>query len=396
MKKYLALLLFLFACADRPLAPNPAAKVHECSMLDVINGVPGCEDKKAQDGASDIAVPQEEEDPVEEEPVEEPEAEEEVPTQPKPEPTPEPDQDCPAGKAIGIAPDEPEEEDCPPPTRPVTPPRDRNPEIDFNMDIRIADDIRSFTTEQLTTILEAKVRWESLVTGDLPEVGSYDRFYGTIGGEYRNFYLKDEGVDDLLLWVTVVDEHKGRDFETVKTIGQSSGWVWGENKIPRVAEIKVDVALLDRINWGMYPQENFELIILHEMGHALGFMPQDYYTTYNGRYFGRKAIDMWRTLKPSNVQFGNRWPFDYVPMAVYEGSHWHENLMKGELMTPYIQTGGNVISSLTLAVLEDAGHKVDYTLADPYKPRWRSWTAKPVAMDSDNLIRLSCGAVLVP
>ena len=50
--------LSILTCSpDKSIPPTaPVGKANECSMLDVLNGVEGCEDYKAQDGASDEAT----------------------------------------------------------------------------------------------------------------------------------------------------------------------------------------------------------------------------------------------------------------------------------------------------------------------------------------------------
>lgn len=49
-------------------------------------------------------------------------------------------------------------------------------------------------------------------------------------------------------------------------------------------------------------------------------------------------------------------------------SHWDDACLKDELMTGYISGDAQPLSRITIAGMEDLGHTVDYTKADPFGP----------------------------
>lgn len=113
-------------------------------------------------------------------------------------------------------------------------------------------------------------------------------------------------------------------------------------------------------------------VIVHEMGHVLGF------GTIFGRlgliegaggdnpvFTGANAMREYASLRGADA------PQEPVPLANVGGpgtrdGHWRESTFAHELMTGYLNPGVNPISRLTVAVLEDLGYSVNYNYADPY------------------------------
>ena len=114
-------------------------------------------------------------------------------------------------------------------------------------------------------------------------------------------------------------------------------------------------------------------VILHEMGHVLGFGSLWQRSglvsglgTPNPTYIGLNARREYRTT------FG----LTGVPSVPVEntggqgtfGVHWRESVFVNELMTGYAELAGvpMPLSRITVGAMQDLGYVVDYTRADPY------------------------------
>jgi hypothetical protein len=113
-------------------------------------------------------------------------------------------------------------------------------------------------------------------------------------------------------------------------------------------------------------------VIVHEMGHVLGF----------GTIFDRLGL-IRGSGGPDPVFIGPGAMLEYaalrggmpeepVPLANVGGpgtrdGHWREATFANELMTGFLNVGANPISRMTIAAFEDLGYSVDYEPADPYQ-----------------------------
>ena len=109
-------------------------------------------------------------------------------------------------------------------------------------------------------------------------------------------------------------------------------------------------------------------VILHEMGHVLGFgtlFARRGLVTGSGgmdpRFLGPAAAREWAALEGTGG----------VPLANTGGAgtregHWRELIFGDELMTGFLSGAERPISRLSLAAFEDLGYRVDYAAADAY------------------------------
>ena len=114
-------------------------------------------------------------------------------------------------------------------------------------------------------------------------------------------------------------------------------------------------------------------VIVHEMGHVLGFGTIfDRVGLISGaggtdpQFTGRNAIREYAALlgpgaRPRSV------PLADVGGAGTRDGHWRESLFANELMTGFLDPGANPLSRMTIGAFEDLGYSVDYTVADPYR-----------------------------
>ncbi len=115
-------------------------------------------------------------------------------------------------------------------------------------------------------------------------------------------------------------------------------------------------------------------LILHEMGHVLGFGTLwDFKRSLivgagaagacgsNPVFVGSNALREWQALGGS----GNV-PLENSGGAGTCNAHWKESSFGNELMTGFLNPGSNPVSRLTLASLEDLGYSVNYAASESY------------------------------
>ena len=110
-------------------------------------------------------------------------------------------------------------------------------------------------------------------------------------------------------------------------------------------------------------------VIMHEMGHVLGFgtlwdVGRSLITGSGGadpRFTGPRGLAEWSALGGQSTV-----PVENTGGGGTADGHWRETTFGNELMTGYIQTGSNPLSAMSIASLGDLGYHVDTTVADPY------------------------------
>jgi len=126
-------------------------------------------------------------------------------------------------------------------------------------------------------------------------------------------------------------------------------------------------------------------VILHEIGHVLGFgtlwdstyanclkLPSDSATHVDTYYSCNRARVVFDSIGGTNYTGGNKVPVENCQGITGCGrgtvnAHWRESTFFNELMTGYLNNGvQNPLSVLSLAALQDLGYTVDLTQASPY------------------------------
>ena len=147
----------------------------------------------------------------------------------------------------------------------------------------------------------------------------------------------------------------------------------------------VGVMVFDSADIANLSSGTLNAVILHEMGHVLGFgtawgtcrqlsssPPGGIQDTYFGCPKARAAFD---SIGGTNYSGGTKVPVEncgtspYVSPLCGSGtvnSHWREVVFNNELMTGYINSGINPFSVLSIAAQEDLGYTVNYAAADAY------------------------------
>jgi hypothetical protein len=228
----------------------------------------------------------------------------------------------------------------------------------FNISIRFQN---IPTQPQLQAFSDAVLRWESIITGDLPAI---------VVAPTQPFCpdapVLDETIDDLLIFVQLIP------IDGAGGVLGSAGpcLVRSGTFLPPLGLMRFDTADFDG---GDLPP-----VILHEMGHVLGFgtiwslkglllnpsMPNSPgVDTYFG---GTQAIAAF------NAAGGNGYGGQKVPVentlggAGTRDSHWREGQLLHELMTGFLSGPAQPLSAITIRSLQDLGYTVSVASADAY------------------------------
>ena len=187
-------------------------------------------------------------------------------------------------------------------------------------------------------------RWEQIITHDVPNHSLSDNARIFLNELYPGITVPDN-VDDLLIYVKIapIDGAGG-------TLGQAGSDVWRvRSALPIVSFIELDASDLDTMS-----DQLLAGLILHEIGHTLGF-GIDPWTDHNllqnpslGAYNNRivPAPDTHfsgaNAIAAFNAAGGTSYTGAKVPVENTLGGsgsrdkHWRESVLDDELMTPRI------------------------------------------------------------
>jgi uncharacterized protein YjdB len=226
----------------------------------------------------------------------------------------------------------------------------------FDIQVRYVGSAPDAATQAAFAAAEA--RWEQLLLGDLQD-GTVTVAAGACGIPHP---AVDGPVDDLLIYaeITPLDGEGG-------LLGQAG---------PCVIRTESGLAIMGIMQFDeadMAPLAAEGLLnatIIHEMGHVLGFgVGSPWSTTLVG---AGTADPYWPgAAAVAQYQANGGAAANAVPVANTGGqgtadAHWREAHMGRELMTGYINTGLNPLSSSSVAAMEDMGYTVNVAAAYPY------------------------------
>jgi hypothetical protein len=114
-------------------------------------------------------------------------------------------------------------------------------------------------------------------------------------------------------------------------------------------------------------------VVLHEMGHALGFAPGTYVS--KGLSGGGTSDPFFSgvTARSEFAKHGAWYTGVTVPLEDTRGigpldPHWRASVFGDELMISFVGRGlKSPLSSITLGFFQDIGYNVDFSVADPYE-----------------------------
>jgi hypothetical protein len=198
---------------------------------------------------------------------------------------------------------------------------------------------------------QAAARWTEVIVGDLPDVVS------------PTFGL----IDDILITVQMglLDNDTDGDGNTLAN-ARPLEFRTDSAGLPYLAEVGVDPADTDR--------SDLVAVMTHEFGHALGFPQSNGWrsnvipdTDAPTHFVGTNAVREYNTVFGASADSAGV-PIEQDGGAGTAFAHWDDEVFGNELMTGFIDPGGNPLSVITVGAFEDMGYTVDYAAADAYIP----------------------------
>ena len=298
---------------------------------------------------------------------------------------------------------------------------------DSGFDIELVFD-SGVTEAQKTLVRNAADRWMEVIIGDLPDVNFSEENPCEVTIERKSYWFDEtlrvtDVVDDIRLYVrsTEIDDEGG-------TLGRASAQCLRDNLLLPA----IGVIILDSSDFsGRWPSKE-KNVVLHEMGHALGFTDDVWtekqllkgkaedlsiglvtgllrfkpeggviigaldlldvpYRDIDVYFTGPKAIEAFNNAGGSNYIQGNKVPVenettDLLPKFGTEYSHWRRSVFReerqfiSELMIGAAELFYSMkLSAITVQSFADLGYQMDVSKADPYTLPTEQASAKPVA-----------------
>ena len=235
-----------------------------------------------------------------------------------------------------------------------------------------------FTPAVQTAFNIAVAKWQQIIYQDLPDITNFSVPANTcFSGQPA---IGPITVDDIII-LAKFDSIDGPG----KVLGQAGPCAIrvsdGLTILGQMTFDSADVALLNSSG-------ALNSVILHEMGHVLGFGTLWTETQFNclqdpstppgtilDTFFScAKGRAMFDSIGGTNYTGGNKVPVENCGPASPPGcgagsvnGHWREPVFGAELMTPFISVSvPNPLSRLSAAAMEDLGYVVNYAGADAY------------------------------
>ena len=210
----------------------------------------------------------------------------------------------------------------------------------------------------------AAARWQVMIFGDVPDLPVPLAPGSCLGNEPAI----NQVVDDVLIFVTL-DSIDGPG----NILGASTPcYVRSAGLTPIIGAMVFDTAdLADIDSLGL-----LEPVIVHEMGHVLGF--GTIWTDLNllagavsgggtdPHFTGPKALAAFDRIGGSAYTGGLKVPVEDSGGPGTTDGHWRESVFGNELMTGFVSLGANPLSIVTVASMGDEGYVVNYSGADTY------------------------------
>ena len=238
-------------------------------------------------------------------------------------------------------------------------------------------------------------RWEQIITRDVPNHNLSSAARAVLEYLYSGTTAPTV-VDDLLIYVeTPAIDGVGGALAAARRL------VWRiPSSLPVASGIRIDRNDLDAMS-----DQKRSAVILHEIGHALGFGLESWtelsllknpsldsdnnpITPVPDTYFsGQKAISAFNAAGGSAYS-GGKVPVENSGGAGSRDSHWRESELGNELMTSTVNSNATQpLSAITIQSLADMGYVVDSLQADSYT---LPSTSSKIAIETDGLNLLNC------
>lgn len=233
----------------------------------------------------------------------------------------------------------------------------------FNIGIRFLSPV---TPTQRQAFTAARLRWEAAITDDI-EDGLLQAGAGTCG---TGSPAVNQDIDDVVILVSFVDIDGPGDV----LAGAGPCWIRDPGFLTILGAMQFDSADLPVLE----ANGSLSNVILHEMGHVLGFgtlwaiqgfladpsLPPASGT--DPHFTGPQGVAAFDDVGGVAYVAGAKVPVEDTGGEGTADAHWRESEFGNELMTGFIGAGQNPLSIVTLASLADQGYGMDFAAADPY------------------------------
>ncbi|MCH7874402.1 MAG: Ig-like domain-containing protein [Gemmatimonadetes bacterium] len=252
----------------------------------------------------------------------------------------------------------------------------------FNIEVRF---LSAPTAAQQTAFDNAETKWENLLFGDLADQAV--NIAADACGMNTNPAV-NETIDDLVIFVRL---------EAIDGVGGVLGSAGpciirsGTGGLPAYGIMRFDTDDLPNIE----AAGQLEDVILHEMGHVLGFgtlwptfgfLQNPSWPSSPGvdtHFDGPRAIAEFDAIGGTNYTGGAKVPVENTQGG--EGTrdgHWRESVFDAELLTGFIEASGSMpLSSLSVAAMWDLGYLVNLSGAEPYSETFTLRAGPPLASE---------------
>ena len=222
--------------------------------------------------------------------------------------------------------------------------------------------LSSATPSQTQAFTTAEGRWEAAIQADLPD--DYAILPANSCGESPAL---DRPIDDLLIFVTIAD------IDGPGGVLAQAGpcFAHGQVFLPAIGLMVFDAADLD----AMEGLGLLSSVVLHEMGHVLGYGTLWIDLGLLADPASQGGIDPHFTGAQAIAAFDSAGGAGYlnakVPVEDQGGpgtadSHWRDLVFGNEVMTGFLSQGFNPLSTTSIASLADLGYTVDLSVADTF------------------------------
>ena len=232
----------------------------------------------------------------------------------------------------------------------------------------------------VSAVQDAAVLWTRVITGDIPPL-AVTTSSGSCGG---GTLTQPETVDDIMVWMQIQPIDGPGNI-----LGQGGPCaIRAGSGLPAVGLMILDSA--DMTHTLM------RRVIIHEMGHALGFG-----TVWGNRsllvggggsdptFSGAQALSNFDAVGGTTYS-GAKVPVENSGGAGTQDAHWRESVFGTEVMTGFLNTAADRLSRVTVGSMGDLGYTVNVADAETYvlPPLGAAaYGAPPVAL-GDDVLRL--------
>lgn len=236
----------------------------------------------------------------------------------------------------------------------------------YHIDVRF---LTATTAARQAAFTDAAAKWETLIYGDVPDI-PVNLGPGRCAAGSPAVH---ETIDDIVIFATV-DSIDGPG----NILGQAGPClIRSAGDLPILGVMMFDSADVAQLE----ADGEFAAVILHEMGHVLGYGSiWDLLGLLQGsggsdpHFVGPQAIAAFDASGGRDYSAGAKVPLEncagFPPGTCGSGtrdSHWRESVFDTELMTGFLNSGvANPLSVISTAAMGDLGYTVNYAGSDPY------------------------------